>query len=131
MLISRAARANCGVLLTAVPARTVEAGAVELDTVRAADGADDASVSAAEGAEDASVCAADADEDIDEAIVSGGVAAVAEELIVTEDAKVREEGILRAWSRSTFCRGTADNLSKSMLSRLSEARPWPPTRFRV
>ena len=107
MLISRAARASCGVLLAAVSARTVEAGAVELDTVRAADGTDDASVSAAEGAEDASVCAADADEDSDEAIVSGGVAS---ELTVTERAIVRDEGILLARSRSTLCRGTADNL---------------------
>ena len=100
---SLAARASCGVLLAAALARNVDAGRDELASVRAADGADDASVSAAEGAEDASVCAADADEDIDEAIVSGGVAAVAEELIVTEDAIVRDEGILRAWARST-CR---------------------------
>eukprot|EP00972_Heterocapsa_arctica_P110414 16255805-Heterocapsa_arctica.AAC.1 len=74
MRSSRAARASCGVLLAAVLARTVDAGAVELDTVRAAEGNEDATVWAAdveaEGADEDTVC----DDDVPEELMVIGVA---------------------------------------------------------
>jgi hypothetical protein len=71
------------------------AGASELSTVSGRSG--EATVSAADGAELPAVGAAEGA--ADEAIVSGEVAAVAEELTVIGVAMVRDEVLLRAWAR--------------------------------
>ena len=78
---SRAARASCGVLLAAVLARTVDAGAVELDTVRAGEGIEDATVWAAD-------VEADCEDDVPEELIVIGVAIDLEE---REVARVLEE----------------------------------------